>query len=108
MLDSGINILDDIYSKCKGGYKLIENIKQKASFKNKKEESALCDLFQKIFEIDRDKRPNISALREHPALRSKVAEEESTTEEDALNENTQAVEWELNQIRFVQKIVRQV
>ena len=80
MIDIGINILDDIYNKCKGGYKLLENIKQKTIFKNKKEEAILSDLFQKIFEIDREKRLNIATLRDHPALKGKVTEEESTTE----------------------------
>lgn len=80
MIDIGINILDDIYNKCKGGYKLLENIKQKNIFKNKKEETVLSDLFQKIFEIDREKRLNIGTLREHPALKGKATEEESTTE----------------------------
>jgi hypothetical protein len=100
-------MLDDIYSKCKGGFKLAENIKPKNYFKTKKEEIALTDLFQKIFEIDMSKRIGIASLKEHPALRGKVLEEESssTTEED---ENTQAIEWELNQIRFIQKILRQV
>lgn len=67
--------MDDIHNKCKGGYKLIENIKQKNVFKNKKEEALLCDLFQRIFEIDREKRLNILSLREHPALKGKAAEE---------------------------------
>lgn len=42
-------MLDDIYSKCKGGFKLSDNIKSKNFFKNKKEEITLNDLFQKIF-----------------------------------------------------------
>jgi hypothetical protein len=36
LFDIGINILDDIYSKCKGGFRLTENIKSKSYFKNKK------------------------------------------------------------------------
>lgn len=106
----GINLLDDIHSKCKGGFRLADNVKSKTFFKSKKEEAALSDLFLRIFEVDRARRVAISALREHPALRGKVAEEESTEEEaiNEISENTQAIEWELNQIRFIQKIVRQV
>jgi hypothetical protein len=55
------------------------------------------------------KRVTITALREHSIFKGKVVEEESsTTEEEAINESTQAIEWELNHIRFIQKIVRQV
>lgn len=106
----GINILDDIHSKCKGGFRLAEHVKSRGIFRGKREEAALSDLFLRVFEVDKAKRVAIAALREHPALRGKLAEEEST-EEEALNEiseNTQAIEWELNQIRFIQKIVRQV
>jgi biotin synthase-related radical SAM superfamily protein len=71
-------MLDDIYSKCKGGFKLSENIKSKNFFKNKKEEITLNDLFQKIFEIDMKKRVAISALKEHPALKGKIVEDVST------------------------------
>jgi hypothetical protein len=55
------------------------------------------------------KRVTITSLREHSIFKGKVVEEESsTTEEEAINESTQAIEWELNHIRFIQKIVRQV
>jgi hypothetical protein len=71
-------MLDDIYSKCKGGFKLSDNIKSKNFFKNKKEEITLNDLFQKIFEIDMKKRVAIFALKEHPALKGKIVEDVST------------------------------
>lgn len=76
----GINMLDDIHSKCKGGFRLTDNIKTKNFFKSKKEEAALNDLFLRIFEIDKAKRVAIAALRDHPALRGKIVEEESTEE----------------------------
>jgi|LakMenEpi03Aug12_release.lakeMendotaPanAssembly.Ray.scaffolds.fasta_scaffold5398886_1 hypothetical protein len=47
-------------------------------FKSRKEEVLLNDLFMKIFEIDVEKRITVAAIREHVALRGKVAEEEST------------------------------
>lgn len=59
----GINMLDDIYSKCKGGFKLSENIKVKGFFRTKKEEGMLNDLFQRIFEVDRAKRVAIGNLK---------------------------------------------
>jgi hypothetical protein len=38
------------------------------------------------------KRVAISALKEHPALKGKIVEDVST-EEEAINENVQAIEW---------------
>lgn len=59
--------------------------------------------------MDTNKRITITALREHPALKGKVGDEEpSTGEEDSVNENALAIEWEINQMRFIQKIARQV
>jgi len=75
---AGINLLDDIIVKCKSGFRLNDNIKNKTMFKSRKEEVLLNDLFMKIFEIDVEKRITVTAIREHVALRNKVAEEEST------------------------------
>ena len=105
---AGINILDDIHAKCKGGFRLADHLKGRSLFRSKREENALSDLFQRVFEVDRARRATIPVLRDHPALRSKPSEEEATTEEEAMSESTQAVEWELNQIRFVQKVMREV
>ena len=46
-------------------------------------------------------------MKEHAILRNKMAEEEST-EEETSNENASAIEWEINQMKFIQKIARQV
>lgn len=54
------------------------------------------------------KRITISPLKEHPALKGKNAEEQSTEQDDLTSETSQLVEWEMNQIRFVQKIAKQV
>jgi serine/threonine protein kinase len=70
----GINILDDIHSKCKTGFKLSENVKPKTYFKSRKEELALNDLFKKIFEIDVHRRVTITSLKEHPALKTRTVE----------------------------------
>jgi len=43
--------------------------------------------------MNTNKRIGISALKEHPALKGKVSEEESTTEEDNVNENAVIIEW---------------
>lgn len=56
-----------------------------------------------------NKRINISNLREHPALNGKIVEEESTsTEEDLVSESVSAIQWEINQIKFIQKITFEI
>lgn len=66
------------------------------------------DLFSKIFEIDKDKRATIQTLREHGVLRVKSGEDVSTEEDEGINEKGLLVETEVNQMRFIQKIVREV
>ena len=56
---------------------MSDNVK-KAFFKGRKEEVLYNDLFSKIFDVDMERRITISGLREHPLLKGKVVEEEST------------------------------
>ena len=62
----------------------------------------------KIFEIDKEKRATIQSLREHGVLRIKSGEDVSTEEDEGANEKGVLVEMEVNQMRFVQKIAREV
>jgi len=57
--------------------------------------------------MDTQKRITIAAIKDHAVLRHKLAEEESTEEENT-TEGASAIEWEINQMKFIQKIVRQV
>lgn len=54
-----------------------------------------------------DKRIGLQSLKDHVVIRSKVTEEESTEEETA-GESSSLIEWEINQMRFIQKMSRQV
>lgn len=57
--------------------------------------------------MDTQKRITIAGIKDHAVLRHKIAEEESTEEENT-TEGASAIEWEVNQMKFIQKIVRQV
>ena len=94
-------------AKCKGGFRFGEYVKGKGFWRSRKEEVLLNDFFARVFEVEVEKRISVGGLREHGLLRCKGGEEEST-EEEASSELAVAVEWEINQIRFVQKIARQV
>lgn len=51
----GINILNDIQSKCAEGFSLMDNVQKNKPaiyFKSKKEEVLWCDLFYKMFTLD--------------------------------------------------------
>jgi len=67
----------------------------------------LNDLFLRIFEMNAEKRITINNMKEHAVLRNKMTEDESTEEENS-NEISSAIEWEINQMKFIQKIMRQV
>ena len=58
---------------------MSDNVK-KTFFRGKKEEVMFNDLFSKIFDVDMERRITVAGLREHPMLRGKVVEEESTEE----------------------------
>ena len=51
------------------------------------------DLFARTFQPVPGLRISLSELKHHPALRGKSVEEESSTEEEAVNEPALTVEW---------------
>lgn len=65
-------------------------------------------MFARTFQPEPRQRISIADLKCHPALKIRPAEEDPSTEEEAVSEQGVAVEWEVNHMRFIQKISKQI
>ena len=63
----GIDILDEIKTRCTSGYKLNDLLKVKG-LKNKKEEALLLDFFERIFEMEPQKRITMNEILSHDLM----------------------------------------
>ena len=106
MFKVGINILKEIQDKCQKGFNLIENIKKKNyHFQSKKEELLVTHLFERLFEMNPEKRISLSELTDYPLFHLKDDSNSSTTEEGSDNK---AVQWEVNHINYLYSILKAV